>query len=333
MLLAKPLALLGSLLTFAIPPSAARLIATAVLIALVALPTVPRDEGGMVVGLISQTAEGATGTIAEVSSPIMDAKALHVPHDIAAGRIIAPGQVIVASTTPVPGAAEIMSVQVFQALPFDKLWSVSELLDQFALTSQQLAWGSVALALVLVLFAGSLVHLVGIGLFAAICAAVAWLALHYNGLAERLAVPEALHTTVLLAAAAAGAGVAWRAMQRDPARLGQRLAGKALAVPLVPIIAEAGLVGSVPGLAWGLIPLTFLTPVMPALAAAALVLQAGLGLGVAETWLAFAAMLFWRWSVSAKAEDSADGNGAEQEKGWARAGSGARKGLFEQTGG
>ena len=334
MSLVKILALIPALLTSAIPPAAARLIATAVLIAIVALPTVPRQGGDIVIGFIEQTAERPAGILAEVGSPISASKALLISHGLAEGPAIALGQLVIASATPVTGAAAIMEADAFRTVPLNRIGTVSDLFDRLELSPQQLAWGSMVLALVLVLCAGPLVHLAAIGLFATICAAVAWIALHYNGLAERLAIPENLHTTVLLIAAVAGAGIAYRALQHDPARLGLRLAGKALAIPLVPLIAQAGLVGSVSGLAWGLIPLAILTPVIPALAAAALVLQSGLGLGVMETWLAFAAMLLWRWSVSASSRQTGKAGASDGKMDRAApetAGGTARKRLFDQT--
>ena len=298
MSVAKLFVLIGSLFTAAIPPAAARLVATGVLIALVALPTWPQQDGDVVVGLVVQTFEGPTGTLAEVDSPVTRPKVLLVAPDVINGHRLGVRQFVIASTTPIPAAAGVMEAKTLALLPVDRLFELPAVINQVPLSPQQIAWGSVTLALLLVLFADGLLRFAAIGLFAGVSGAVAAIALHYNGLADRLAIPETLHSTVLVAACLAGAGVAYRALQNDPARLGLRLAGKTLAVPLVPLVAQAGLVGTVSGLAWGLIPLTILTPALPALTAAALLLQAGLGLGPLATWLAFAAMLVWRWSVT-----------------------------------
>lgn len=196
-------------------------------------------------------------------------------------------------------ARQVLEVTDLGVLPitfFEREVADRPLQDRVAGSSP---WLVIAVTTALALYANLALRLGASAVFAGLSTLAVFLVLRFSQQDGLLPVPGVMHEPILIAAAAAGAALAFKAMIGESWKIGQRGVAIILSLALTPFLQDTLVLPDVLALGWPV--LSFLFPVLPVLALSAAMITIALSVDPQEGWavlgLLAAIRLAARWEA------------------------------------
>ncbi len=284
-----------------VPPALARFLVFAILVLGSALVIWIWRDPGFVFGVVDRT-DNAVAFAAVRPLPTGETIALRLFEPLAgtgeggiraADLVFAKGESKPVVGIPGLNASSFFAAETAARLPVSTLLEVRNDPGVIGPIKRMNAIGVIGIALGLTLFAHFALRLGAAAIFGAIATVFGFLALHVVQWTGTIPIPTAVIEPATFSGGAVALVMAFKAMLRDPWLMGHRIAAVLLALPLMVVTTQTGLLPEM--LAWTLPVFALVWPVVVPVAAAALLLRSGFDLDTAQTVLAVAGLLVLRW--------------------------------------